>query len=133
MRLDPGAASLLIGPGGAGAVAVFGSPIRAECLGRRDVGITQIPWRAWHDEQPASPAHGGASIDRSLDLYASPRSIELAADKAGMERIGVHTLRHSAAVAWLASAVNVPPICLPSMETVNVASPLASLVPSPLA
>jgi integrase len=35
------------------------------------------------------------------------RTIELAADKAGMERIGVHTLRHSAAVAWLEAGVHI--------------------------
>lgn len=35
------------------------------------------------------------------------RTIEIAADKAGMENIGVHTLRHSAAVAWLESGVHI--------------------------
>jgi site-specific recombinase XerD len=35
------------------------------------------------------------------------RTIELAADKAGLARIGVHTLRHSAAVAWLEAGVHI--------------------------
>lgn len=35
------------------------------------------------------------------------RTIELAAAKAGLEDVGVHTLRHSAAVAWLESGVHI--------------------------
>jgi integrase len=35
------------------------------------------------------------------------RTIELAAEKAGLEGIVVHTLRHSAAVAWLESGVHI--------------------------
>jgi integrase len=35
------------------------------------------------------------------------RTIELAADKAEVEDIGVHTLRHSAAVAWLEAGVHI--------------------------
>ncbi len=35
------------------------------------------------------------------------RTIELAAGKAGVEGIGVHTLRHSAAVAWLEAGVHI--------------------------
>jgi integrase len=35
------------------------------------------------------------------------RTIELAAAKAGFENVGVHTLRHSAAVAWLESGVHI--------------------------
>lgn len=35
------------------------------------------------------------------------RTIELAAAKAGVENVGVHTLRHSAAVAWLESGVHI--------------------------
>jgi integrase len=33
------------------------------------------------------------------------RAIEIAADKAGVENVGVHTLRHSAAVTWLEAGV----------------------------
>ena len=35
------------------------------------------------------------------------RTIELAAAKAGLENVGVHTLRHSAAVAWLEAGVHI--------------------------
>ena len=33
--------------------------------------------------------------------------IEVAAQKAGIERVGVHTLRHSAAVGWLEQGVHI--------------------------
>jgi integrase len=35
------------------------------------------------------------------------RTIQNAAQKAGMSDIGVHTLRHSAAVAWLETGVHI--------------------------
>lgn len=35
------------------------------------------------------------------------RTVQIAAQKAGMSDIGVHTLRHSAAVAWLESKVHI--------------------------
>jgi len=35
------------------------------------------------------------------------RTIEIAANKAGVENVGVHTLRHSAAVAWLEAGVHI--------------------------
>ncbi len=35
------------------------------------------------------------------------RTIETAAAKAGIEDVGVHTLRHSAAVAWLEAGVHI--------------------------
>ncbi len=35
------------------------------------------------------------------------RTIQVAAQKAGMSDIGVHTLRHSAAVAWLETGVHI--------------------------
>jgi site-specific recombinase XerD len=35
------------------------------------------------------------------------RAVEIAAAKAGVEGVGVHTLRHSAAVAWLESGVHI--------------------------
>jgi integrase len=35
------------------------------------------------------------------------RAVEIAASKAGVEGVGVHTLRHSAAVAWLESGVHI--------------------------
>jgi integrase len=38
------------------------------------------------------------------------RTIELAAVKAGVEGVGVHTLRHSAAVAWLEAGVHIKAI-----------------------
>lgn len=35
------------------------------------------------------------------------RTVEIAADKAGIEDVGAHTLRHSAAVGWLESGVHI--------------------------
>jgi site-specific recombinase XerD len=35
------------------------------------------------------------------------RTIQIAAQRAGMPGIGVHTLRHTAAVAWLESGVHI--------------------------
>jgi integrase len=35
------------------------------------------------------------------------RTIELAARKAGVDEVGVHTLRHSAAVAWLEAGIHI--------------------------
>ncbi len=35
------------------------------------------------------------------------RTIEIAASKAGVENVGVHTLRHSAAVGWLDAGVHI--------------------------
>jgi site-specific recombinase XerD len=35
------------------------------------------------------------------------RTVEIAAKRAGLDSIGVHTLRHSAAVAWLESGVHI--------------------------
>ena len=35
------------------------------------------------------------------------RTAQIAAQKAGMSDIGVHTLRHSAAVAWLESGIHI--------------------------
>jgi site-specific recombinase XerD len=41
------------------------------------------------------------------------RVIETAAKSAGVEDVGVHTLRHSAAVAWLEQGVHIAHRCLP--------------------
>jgi integrase len=35
------------------------------------------------------------------------RAVEIAAAKAGIENVGAHTMRHSAAVAWLESGVHI--------------------------
>ena len=35
------------------------------------------------------------------------RTVELAAKKAGIEKVGAHTMRHSAAVAWLENGVHI--------------------------
>jgi integrase len=42
-----------------------------------------------------------------VDPRNALRTIELAAAKAEIEGVGVHTLRHSAAVAWLESGVHI--------------------------
>jgi integrase len=42
-----------------------------------------------------------------VDPRNALRAVELAAEKAGIENVGVHTLRHSAAVAWLEAGVHI--------------------------
>ena len=42
-----------------------------------------------------------------VDPRNALRTIELAAEKAGVGTVGVHTLRHSAAVAWLEAGVHI--------------------------
>ena len=42
-----------------------------------------------------------------VDPRNMPRTVELAAKKAGTEKVGAHTMRHSAAVAWLESGVHI--------------------------
>ncbi|GAS86310.1 tyrosine-type recombinase/integrase [Mycolicibacterium brisbanense] len=42
-----------------------------------------------------------------VDPRNVPRRVELAAAKAGIENVGAHSMRHSAAVAWLASGVHI--------------------------
>jgi integrase len=42
-----------------------------------------------------------------LDPRNLLRTVELAARKAGIENVGAHSLRHSAAVAWLEAGVHI--------------------------
>ncbi|BBY89305.1 hypothetical protein MTOK_50870 [Mycolicibacterium tokaiense] len=42
-----------------------------------------------------------------VDPRNMSRTVELAAKKAGFEKVGAHTMRHSAAVAWLLSGVHI--------------------------
>ncbi|MGN7782783.1 tyrosine-type recombinase/integrase [Mycolicibacterium sp. 22603] len=42
-----------------------------------------------------------------LDPRNLLRTVEIAAGKAGIENVGAHTLRHSAAVGWLESGVHI--------------------------
>lgn len=42
-----------------------------------------------------------------VDLRNLLRTVEKAATKAGIEDVGAHTMRHSAAVAWLESGVHI--------------------------
>jgi integrase len=46
-------------------------------------------------------------LGTALDPRNLLRVIESAAAKAGVEGVGLHTLRHSAAVAWLESGVHI--------------------------
>jgi integrase len=46
-------------------------------------------------------------LNGSVDPRNVLRTIEIAADKPGVEHVGVHTLRHSAAVAWLEAGVHI--------------------------
>lgn len=42
-----------------------------------------------------------------LDPRNLLRTVELAAEKAGLADVGAHTMRHSAAVAWLEAGVQI--------------------------
>jgi integrase len=57
----------------------------------------------WHDTGLVFTTEFGTPVDPRSFL----RVIETAAEKAGIEGIGVHTLRHSAAVGWLEAGVHI--------------------------
>jgi integrase len=57
----------------------------------------------WTDTGLVFTSEFGTPVDPRNVL----RTIELAAAKAGIENVGVHTLRHSAAVAWLEAGVHI--------------------------
>jgi integrase len=57
----------------------------------------------WQDHGLVFASEFGTPVDPRNIL----RTIQIAAQKAGMSNIGVHTLRHSAAVAWLESGVHI--------------------------
>ncbi len=57
----------------------------------------------WQDHGLVFASEFGTPVDPRNIL----RTIQIAANKAGMSDIGVHTLRHSAAVAWLESGVHI--------------------------
>jgi integrase len=57
----------------------------------------------WQDHGLVFASEFGTPVDPRNIL----RTIQIAAHKAGMSDIGVHTLRHSAAVAWLESGVHI--------------------------
>jgi len=57
----------------------------------------------WRDEGLVFATEFGTPVDSRNIL----RTVQIAAQKAGMSGVGVHTLRHSAAVAWLESGVHI--------------------------
>jgi integrase len=57
----------------------------------------------WQDRGLVFASELGTPVDPRNIL----RTIQIAARRAGMSDIGVHTLRHSAAVAWLESGVHI--------------------------
>ena len=57
----------------------------------------------WTDSGLVFTTEFGAPVDPRNML----RTVELAAAKAKIENVGVHTLRHSAAVAWLEDGVHI--------------------------
>jgi integrase len=57
----------------------------------------------WTDTGLVFTTEFGGTVDPRNVL----RTIEIAAAKAGVEDVGVHTLRHSAAVAWLEAGVHI--------------------------
>ena len=61
----------------------------------------------WTDHNLVFATELGTPVDPRNIL----RTIQIAARKAGMSNIVVHTLRHSAAVAWLESSVHIKAVC----------------------
>jgi integrase len=59
--------------------------------------------KQWQDHGLVFASEFGTRVDPRNIL----RTVQIAAQKAGMSDIGVHTLRHSAAVAWLESGVHI--------------------------
>lgn len=57
----------------------------------------------WIDQELVFTTEFGTAVDPRNIL----RTIQIAAQKAGMPDVGVHTLRHSAAVAWLEAGVHI--------------------------
>lgn len=57
----------------------------------------------WTDTKMVFATELGTMVDPRNML----RTVELAAAKAGIENVGAHTMRHSAAVAWLESGVHI--------------------------
>jgi integrase len=57
----------------------------------------------WEDNDLVFATEMGTTVDPRNAL----RTVEIAAEKAGMSDVGVHTLRHSAAVAWLESGTHI--------------------------
>ena len=57
----------------------------------------------WDDNGLVFTSELGSPVDPRNIL----RTVEVAAGKAGVEGVGVHTLRHSAAVAWLESGTHI--------------------------
>jgi integrase len=57
----------------------------------------------WSDTGLVFTTEPGGPVDPRNLL----RTIEIAAHKAGIENVGGHTLRHSAAVAWFESGVHI--------------------------
>ncbi len=57
----------------------------------------------WQDNDLVFATESGTPVDPRNVL----RTIQIAAQKAGMADVGVHTLRHSAAVAWLEGQVHI--------------------------
>ncbi|ODR20788.1 integrase [Mycolicibacterium porcinum] len=57
----------------------------------------------WTDTGVVFATEFGTMVDPRNML----RTVELAAKKAGIENVGAHTMRHSAAVAWLESGVHI--------------------------
>ena len=64
--------------------------------------LVSTPRPRWRSCLVFTTALGGPADPRNL-----PRVIEVAAMDAGVVDVGVHTLRHSAAVAWLESGVHI--------------------------
>jgi integrase len=74
--------------------------------------------RAWRKQQVAERLAAGdqwidtnmvfcTEVGTMLDPRNLLRTVELAAAKAKIENVGAHTMRHSAAVAWLESGVHI--------------------------
>lgn len=89
-------------------ITAHGAPLPCHRVGAQ--GATRSPaverlhaGDQWTDSGLVFTTEFGGPVDPRNVL----RTIEIAADKAGVEHVGVHTLRHSAAVAWLEAGVHI--------------------------
>jgi integrase len=74
--------------------------------------------KAWRTQQLQERLHAGTQWTDTGAVFATEfgthidprnllRTVELAAQKAGLENVGAHSLRHSAAVGWLENGVHI--------------------------
>jgi integrase len=68
--------------------------------------LMQLPHKVIGERDDDDPK-GKGQLSRSARSKSVHATVEIAADKVGIEDVGAHTLRHSAAVGWLESGVHI--------------------------